>query len=478
VRVLLLRTVINEVVQSGEGVVTSNAQTDTRFADQASVLRYSLRSILCVPLRVRDETIGIIYVDNSAKSGLFSDSDFEMLDALAIQAAVAIENARLYTQTDEALAQRVADLETLQQIDRELNTGLDFDRVLELTLEWAVRESAANQGWIAIRSGETPVMTVVVGAGLGNSFNLDENGEVAASTPILTDTHEVFRGRTLNQITMPVRREDVIIAVIGVQKENTPFLPDARPNLHRLAEHAAVAIENTRLYRSVQAANLAKSQFISVVSICGYADLLRQGAAGPITDKQVQYLITIRNNVDRMEILVSDLSDISRIETGRLNITPRVVPIDDYVRETVSGLMPQFADKGHSVSLDVPNNLPKVRVDPSRLVQVLTNLLSNANKYTPEKGAIHVSVIPSPAHVRVSIQDNGIGISAADQADLFSQFFRSDDPTVRDQQGWGLGLHVAQRLIRLMEGEIGFESNYGKGSTFWFSLPVAEDGEE
>src|SRR4030042_1871939 len=128
------RTLVQQVLRTGQGVVTTNAQSDSRFSNQQSVMLYALRSILCVPLRARGQVTGAIYVDTKIKAGVFNDQDLEMMAAFAAQAAVAIENARLYTQTDAALAERVAELGTLQRLDQQLNTGLALARGLDATL--------------------------------------------------------------------------------------------------------------------------------------------------------------------------------------------------------------------------------------------------------------------------------------------------------------------------------------------------------
>ncbi len=243
-----------------------------------------------------------------------------------------------------------------------------------------------------------------------------------------------------------------------------------------------IAIENTRLYQAVKEANEAKSQFVSVVShelktpmtsIRGYADLIGQGTVGPVTDEQKEFLDTIRSNVERMSALVSDLSDISRIETGRLRIDLSEVPLSEYVRETAAGMRPQIDAKHQTLVFDLPDDLPYVYSDRARLVQILTNLLSNANKYTPEGGTITVGARLEDDAVRVSVTDTGVGMSPEDRAKLFTQFFRSEDPAVREQLGWGLGLSVARRLVELLGGTIGAETELGKGSTFWFTQPVA-----
>ena len=125
------RTVIRQVLESGSGILSTNAQKDPRFSGQVSVINYALRSILCAPLQTRGRTIGVIYVDNRAQIGLFQEDDLSLLETFATQAAVTIENARLYTQTDESLSARITELETFSQINRELNAQLDLDYVTD-----------------------------------------------------------------------------------------------------------------------------------------------------------------------------------------------------------------------------------------------------------------------------------------------------------------------------------------------------------
>lgn len=479
------RSVIQDVVRSGKGVLTSNAQTDERFSARDSITRYSLRSILCQPLLVRSQSIGVIYVDNKVKGGVFSEADRDLLDAFAAQAAVAIDNALLFAQTDAKLTRRVAELETMHAIDRELNARLDFDRVLGLTLDWAHHGSSADSGWIAMIKDGDPVLILST----DESQSLDTTLDASELQPALHQGLPLHIRRTdssEDRLVVPVRREGATLALIGVLRKQGDFEQGAEDFLLHLAERAAVAIENTQLYQAAQFADESKSQFITIVthelkipmtSIRGYADLIRQGTVGPVTEQQLQFLDTIRNNVDRMADLVSDLSDISRLDTGRIKVELKATPFTDYLRETIANLRPQFDNKSQRVQLDLANDLPMVMADRARLIQILTNLLSNANKYTPENGSITINANHQGDWLRVGVKDTGIGLNEVEQELLFSQFFRSEQPEARAQVGWGLGLYVTRRLLELMGGEIGVESSLGEGSTFWFTLPVAADGE-
>jgi signal transduction histidine kinase len=475
------RTVLNAVIESDQGFVTTDAQSDPRFSGQESVVFYALRSIMCAPLRSRGKMIGAIYVDNRAQAGIFTDSDLEMLNAFAVQAAIAIENARLYTQTDQALTQRIAELETLAQVDRELNTRLDFDHVMEITRRWVLRIGEASQAWILLGDeANSEVLAVAYPEGFVDWDNplIQHSRREAEPQVALPDDCGMAR------LSVPILRGGKSFGVIVLEREQ-PFTQTVIDFLVHLSGRAATAIENARLYQAVEQANQAKTRFISVVthelripmtSIKGYADLLRQGVVGPINEQQLSFLMIIRNNVERMGGLVSDLSDISRIEAGRLQLASSFISVQDYVDEILLAMKPRLEAKEQSVETELGLDLPEVYADPNRLMQILTNLVNNAAKYTPQGGKIHVRARSEDGFVRIEVEDNGVGISAEDQAKLFTQFFRSEDPLVREEQGWGLGLNVAKRLTELMGGNIGFNSDLGQGSTFWFTLPTS-DGE-
>jgi signal transduction histidine kinase len=293
-----------------------------------------------------------------------------------------------------------------------------------------------------------------------------------------------------NQTVIPIRREATVIGLLML--ENTSGAQADLAFLNRLSDHAAIAISNAQLYGEVQRANLAKSDFVSLVahelknpmtSIKGYTELLQGGAVGVINEMQANFLNTIRSNTERMSTLVSDLNDNSKIEAGRLRLDFKPVEINELVDEVVRSTKRQLEDKKQVIQEQLSPQLPKVWGDRTRIGQVLTNLVSNANKYTPESGVLIVGA-ESAANlwdpegaarvVHVWVKDNGIGISEEDQLKVFQKFFRSEDQKAREAPGTGLGLNITKSLVEMQGGRIWFESVYRQGTTFHFTVPVAE----
>jgi signal transduction histidine kinase len=218
-----------------------------------------------------------------------------------------------------------------------------------------------------------------------------------------------------------------------------------------------------------------------MTSIKGYADLMLMGAAGNLSEPQRRYLEVIKNNADRLKLLVNDLLDISRIETGKtqLNLQPVDVPqiVSEVVSEHLQGRI-QHEQKDLSVATAISPPLPLANADPEKVTRILTNLVDNALNYTPAGGEIEVGVHANGNYIFISVHDTGIGISKENQKKIFERFFRVEDRTVQDIPGTGLGLAIVRSLVEMQGGDLMLESELGEGSTFTFSLPiVVEDND-
>lgn len=480
------RTVVNKVLDTGESVLTTNAAEDPRFAGQASIVNQSLRNIMATPLRVRGKVIGAIYVDNRAMSGLFEDDDLTALDMFAGQAAIALDNAQLFAATDQKLTERVEELRQLRRIDMQVNETLDADKVRAYTLEWACRLSGAEIGHFGMIEDERVVAYNHYGVKLDDTQPL----YLDATYP---QARDVMRsGRTLlfadaakkqGLMIVPILREQKVLAVLVLRRTGL-FTPNQQDLVERVAARTAGAIENARLYAAVQMADRAKSEFVGIVahdlkvpmtSILGYAELTLLD--GSLQEQQAHYQNRIRDTVKRMELLVSDLADISRMESGHFFMTETRVSVEAILRELRDSFMTQMKAREHTHVEEIEPDLPHLKTDYFRLLQVLLNLTSNAYKYTPKGGTITISARRVGSRVQFTVADTGIGLSPEQIKQLGTKFWRADDEFTRSQPGTGLGFAITRSLVEQMGSKIEIKSTPGAGSTFAFDIAIATTSE-
>lgn len=241
-----------------------------------------------------------------------------------------------------------------------------------------------------------------------------------------------------------------------------------------------VSVIVTRSFERLAEANQMKSQFISIAThqlrspLSNLRWAIELLVSGKLTNekKQAEYFSLLKENIKRMQNSISDLLIVSRIEAARLPIKEEKISLKELTESLISEYNSFARASNVEIALDVQKDLPKISSDPFQLNLVVDNLLDNAIRYTENKGKIEISVVKKNKNIHFSIKDNGVGIPEEEQSFIFTKFFRSKKIAEHQTQGSGLGLYMSKAIIQRLKGKIGFKSKEGKGSTFWFSLPI------
>lgn len=460
------------VVAQREPALVDDLTADPRWVRSSASSREH-RSAIAMPLLVAEDVIGVLMVFHR-RPNFFSPELLNLVKAIAGQVAVAINNAHLYELIRDQ-AERLGSM-----LRREQEDASRSQAILEAVADGVLVTGANNRISFINQSAEN-ILSLESGRVLGQSLDVfgglfgksagtwmqtirdwSESPDSYQQGDTYAEQIDLENGRIILVHLAPVILQNDFLGTVSIFRDIT----------HE--------VEVDRL-KSEFVATVSHELRTPMTSIRGYVDVLLMGAAGALNENQTHFLNIVKNNTERLNILVNDLLDVSRIESGRVTLSPQALDLREVAEDVIGDVLrrSQEENKPMALSLEAPKKLPRVYGDAERVRQILGNIVDNAYHYTPENGTIIVDIHPlNGGHeVQVDVKDNGVGISLEDQERVFERFYRGEHPLVLATPGTGLGLSIVKQIVEMHKGRIWMRSTGvpGEGSTFSFTLPVYEN---
>lgn len=459
------------VIKQRQPVVIHNLDADTRWKKLPGQ-NTSHKSALAVPLMANEDVLGAMLLFSPLYNA-FDEDQLRLVAAAANQVGAASNNAELYRLIRDQ-AERLGNLLRAQQVETTKNRAIlegITDGVLVADADGQIiLFNSACERILGLKRDQVLGRPISEFVGI---YGPAGRAWIEAITQWSLDLASYTPGEPFNQ---RLELEDKRILAVSL----APVLT---------GEEYLGSVSLIRdITRDVEVDRL-KSEFVTMVShelrtpitpIKGYADMLLMGAGGPISPMQSKFVEVIKTNADRLSLLVNDLLDISRIESGNVEITLQPINLREIISSVLDNLRGRADEAGKPMTLqsELPETLPLACGDYNRVTQVILNLAENAFNYTPPGGAItlRAGVEADGREVVVEVSDTGVGIPPEYQARLFDRFFRGENALVMATAGTGLGLSIARQLIEKQGGRVWLKhSAPGQGSTFAVALPVARD---
>jgi signal transduction histidine kinase len=507
-------TVVGRAALERQTVQIADALADPEYSAKDDAMVGGVRSMLGVPLMRGDVPVGVFALARTRVEP-FTPKQVELVTTFADQAVIAIENVRLFQELrarTQDLAHSVEQFKALAEVSHAVNSSLDLQEVLANIVARAVQLSASDSGAVyeydeareeLLLRTTHGLMPELVDELLAQSLRIGEGAtgiaaaqrapyqvpDMQLSSSYSGPLRELINRSGMRAVlALPLLREGRILGGLTVSR-GTPgeYATEVVELLQTFGAQSALAIENARLFREIEqkgreleVASKHKSQFLANMShelrtplnaILGYTELISDGIYGEAPDKIVEVLERVRGSGRHLLGLINDVLDLSKIEAGQLTLSLSDFSVSGVVLTAVTGVESLAAEKGLQLEVDVAENLPVMRGDERRLTQVLVNLLGNAIKFT-EKGQVGVYASAENSSIVIGVADTGPGIEESERNKIFEEFQQAESTVTRAKGGTGLGLAIARRIVEMHAGRIWVESEVGKGSTFWVSIPV------